>query len=502
MDQSRPTSTITLSPLPGDSAGAGTGIVLFVAYGMIISFIQRRFIILACCITGCALLSDVYQSLDPFLLATLLLCLGVPLASLLSGGNRWVVRGFTLSFSVYVLICGLSHFYTQMMWGQPISAGDSYGFYQYINTEPPYHTVDSLYHLINAPHAIIIWQQVYRVSAFLGLTHGFYIGTLFNCFVMAAIAAITVRIGKELFGQDDRRLRLIGTISAFCGIYWMFGSMLLRDGFVLFTNAVVVLLLIRVLKRPGLGRIACAIAGLLGALYFMEHLRSYTVPLLISFGFLALAVWLIDFRLGSKRLWLGLFALLCMSIFLPDIRTFLATTYETISALSLRYLRGTIAGSADSSLAVNLIITQPLPIRLPLAACYLLVNPIPLWMAFEHWPWREYYLFKSAHGILTVLILPSAALGVLEIIRRNIRGKQGICACNFLLAAFFISLFGVALTSLTSRHFAQFFPLLILLAAIPDTTQSAVMRKLACVRIYWFFLILSIHAVWALLRFV
>jgi hypothetical protein len=501
MDHTRRTTVMELPPLPGDTAAERAGLVLLVAFGMITSFIQRRFAMLTCYLIGSALLCEVYQTPDPFLLATLLFCIGTPLAILLSGGNRWIVRAFTLSFSVYVLVCGLSQFYTLTMWGQPISAGDSYGFFQHIKTAPPYHTVDSLYHLINAPYSIIIWQQVYRFCAAIGLAHDFYIGTLFNCFVMAAVSTLTVRIGKELFGRDSKRLRLIGTISAFCGIYWMFGTMLLRDGHITLVNTVVFLLLIRALKQPGLGRIVCAISGLIGAIYLMEHLRSYTVPILICFGFLSLAAWLIDFRLGSKKIWFAALAVICLSLFLPDIRSFVTQTYYTISQLSMRYMQNSLAGAAQNSLAANLVISQPLPIRITLAAFILLVNPIPLWMAFETWPWREFHVFKTTQGIMTVLILPSAVLGGFEIIRRNLRGYQGIASLNFLLAAFLLSLLGVALTSMESRHFAQFLPLLILLAAIPDTTQPKVNRMLAFVRVYWFFILVVLHSAWAFLRF-
>ena len=468
---------------------------------MVTTFIRQWLSHLICCVIGLLLLSAVYHTLDPFLLATFLFSIGLPLATLLSGGSRWIVRGFTLSFSLYVLICGLSQFYTQSNFGQPVSSGDSYGFYQYIMENPPYYTRDSLYQLINAPHAIIVWQQVYRLCAAFGLKHGIYIGTLFNCFIMAGTATVTVRIGKEIFGDDNRRLRLIGTISAFCGIYWMLGTMLLRDGFVVFTNAVVFLFLIRVLRRPGLGRIFCAVVGLCGAIYFMEHLRSYTVPILIFFGFLAVIAWLVELRIGSKQIWLTVLTAICLAIFLPDIRVFIAQTYETVSALSLRYMRGTIAGSTESSLAVNLIIMQPLPIRLPLATFYLLINPIPLWMAFNSWPLRENHLFKSAHGILTVLIMPGAMIGVLEIAKRNAEKVRGTHLLNFLLLAFIFSLCGVALTSLESRHFAQFFPLLILLAVIPDMAQPRVRRWIAFTRVYWFGFIVLLHVAWICFRF-
>ena len=70
----------------------------------------------------------------------------------------------------------------------------------------------------------------------------------------------------------------------------------------------------------------------------------------------------------------------------------------------------------------------------------------------------------------------------------------------FLVIFLLINAAGVVASSLEQRHFGQFMSAFVVIAAIPDTRDEKANNELRNIRVWWFFAVLLVHILWAVLK--
>ncbi|KKL66502.1 hypothetical protein LCGC14_2144360, partial [marine sediment metagenome] len=240
---------------------------------------------------------------DALFVALLLLLAGVSVVVLLFPGKRAEHRAFLLTYGVCVFAGGLAQCYSLAVFDNPQSTVDAVlSFFPNISSEPPFTTMADSHIFIESTLPLVIWQQVYKLTWLLGLDFGPFTGVMFNSLVMGVCASLTVRTARELFGNDAWRLRRVGILFAFCGLFVLFGAVLIRDCFTTFVNVLVLWGIVRWLVRSTPTNLLFAI-GLTGvSTYIMAFLRIEAVVLFGLFWLLAFLFWYLKKRLDTTRL--------------------------------------------------------------------------------------------------------------------------------------------------------------------------------------------------------
>ncbi|MFC2108302.1 hypothetical protein ACFLS5_02455 [Candidatus Bipolaricaulota bacterium] len=428
-----------------------------------------------------------------------LLLTGIGCVRLAFGRGWHEMRAFLLTYSVCVFVGGLAQSYALATFGDVQSTTDAFTFFRWISPTPPFTTMASLPPAINSRLAVVIWQQVYRVAWWAGLKFGPYTSVMFNALVVGLSGSLAVRTAREIFGDDAWRLRRVGTLFSLCGLFILFGAVLIRDCFVLFFNLVVLWSIIRWLVRPSVRRFLLGLGIILLSAWAMSYLRIQNVFLLIVYGFMAL---LLRFFLGRRTLvWHSIVIVLMGALLVST--SYLMSRFQSVRDMQARAISHYSALAADTheadSLGMKLIINQPFPIRLVLGSGALMINPVPLWANFKRES-GEYHWIKGYHGIYQVAVMPLLLAGIIFAIRLFLRDRDSGAPWVFLFAYLFVGVLGVAATSLEQRHLAQFMPSVMILAALPDTRKATVRNHVHVLAGLWIVLVLLVHLAWAVLK--
>jgi len=412
-------------------------------------------------------------------------------------GRRHEMRAFLLTYAIGVLGGGLAQCYSLYLFHSPENFSDAVYFLGSVSPKPPFRQLAEI--PTDNLLAIWTWQQLYIVTWWFGLKFGPYTGVMFNALVMGLSGSITVAIARELFGDDSWRLRRVGTLFAFCGLFLLFGSIMLRDSFVVLVNALWLWGIVRWLVRPS-GRTAVAAAIVTGvAMYAMLFLRSEVVILFGAYLFLAITCWIVSRKLNWTRVVLVVAFLGALPIagsylieYVLEFRDAQASGQEHYTLLS-----GTEA--SQNSLGTRLVANQPQPIRLIMSTGTMLINPIPLWRDFSAGA-QEYQLLLGYHGIYQVLVLPFGFAGIFGAFRLlRTEGRRAI-PLLFLAIYLFVSLAAVAASSQTERHLGQFMAALLILAAVPDTREKSERKRTRKIVMRWLVGVIFIHVAWGLMQ--
>lgn len=452
---------------------------------------------------GGALQGYANSAMDAPVVALLMLLFGAVLVAAFFPRRHAEIRAFLLTYAICVLSGGLAQWYASALTGTSQSFVDATGFFDAIIENPPYYTweelktlwIDGAHISRGAPLAVAIWQWVYRASNALGFTHAPYVGVMFNGLVMGWTAAVTVGAARELFGDDPWRLRRAGTLFAFCGLFVLFGAILIRDCFTTFLNAVVLYGILRALCRPSTANLS--LAGVLTGLSVlgMMYLRSRSIVLFGLYWALAGGCWFISHRLDAKRILIAIVALPVVMASLVYLAQYLQVSAGLQSHYQAAY--GEIISGAvrDDSIAMRLVVNQPLPIRLLLGTGSLMVFPIPFWAYFRPES-GEYLWIKGYNGLYQIFVMPLVIAGCAYLWGRVKRDPKGAIPFLFLGVYLAMNTLAVVATSLEQRHLAQFLPAFMVLAAAMDTRTGPGKRFLAQSVFIWVALVVSVHLAW------
>jgi len=436
-------------------------------------------------------------TVDALFVALLLLVVGIMIVSLLFPGKDPEKRAFLLTYGVCMFVGGLAQCYSLAVFDNPQSTIDAFTYLKLISPQPPFTTMANM-GLVNAPLAVLTWQQVYKLTWVLGFKFGPYTGVMFNAFVMGITGSITVRTARELFGNDMWRLKRVGLLFALCGLFALFGAVLLRDGYTTFFNSLVLWVIVRWLVQPSLRNLffALVISGV--SAYAMAFLRSEAVLLFGMYGLLVLSIWVFK-RFDISRLLALLFALFVIFSAGTSIASYLQVSINTQTREMVSYAKlGSKTHDADS-LGMRFVVNQPLPIRLIMGSGTLAINPIPLWAGLKEGA-SDYTLIKAYHGIFQVLVLPLVFAGFLTGLRLLRRDRNQAAPLIFLVMYLLLNLAAVVLTSLETRHIGQFLPAFIILAAVPNTQEKRAQKELGMITWWWFAVVVLVHLTWAVIK--
>ncbi len=439
------------------------------------------------------------RTTDSLFMAFLFLIAGIGSVKLVFPRGRAEMGALLLTYGVCVFVGGLVQCYSLATFGNTQSTTDAViSFFPSISSQPPFTTIDDIpRHIAPAALAVLTWQQVYKLAWELGFSFGPYIGVMFNALVMGLTASITVQTARELFGDDTWRLRRVGTLFAFCGLFILFGSILIRDAFTTFFYTLVLWGLVRWLCRRTLRSMLLAVALTGISIYAIMFLRYRAYVFFGLFWSLALIFWFFAKRLDFGRIlasMLFMITLLCCSTYLIN---YIQSSLDLQSKYIMRYMVHMEEESREDSLGMSLVIRQPLPIRLVMGTGSLMVAPIPLWANFRSAA-SEYHLIKGYHGIYQLLVLPLVLTGFIVAIRTFFKKRQRLTPLLFLAGYLLIGTLTVVATSMEQRHVAQFMPAFMILAAIPDTREKVMRRKVRYIALAWFLVVTLVHLAWAI----
>lgn len=459
-------------------------------------------------LAGGLLQSYANETIDAFFASILLLATGICLLSAALPGRLPELRAFLLSFGVCIFAGGLAQCYSLSVSGDLMSSTDANNFFATILRHPPYYSLQDLATIwlgdrflgFGAPLAIVIWQQVYHVFSMLGFTHAPYVGLMFNALAVGLSGSVTVLTARLLFGDDHWRLRRVGNMYAACGLFGLFGAILIRDSFTLFLNLLVFWSLVRWLQQPTVRNYAVSliVTGLTGLA--MWYLRKNSTYLFGLFHMMALFCW---YWRGKKSL-----GHLLATIFLPIVLCFasafvyqyFSASLEALTTESENYVELAAKDSAGDSLGMALVINQPLPVRAALGSGVLLAFPIPLWAYLKSGA-TEYEIIKTWHGLYMIFVLPLAFAGFAGVIR-SLRRRDNYTSEQVFIALYAASMLAaVAATSLETRHIGQFLPAFLLLAAMPDTRKRKERQRVQWMFMAWTGVLGGVHFLWAGMRF-
>ena len=155
--------------------------------------------------------------------------------------------------------------------------------------------------------------------------------------------------------------------------------------------------------------------------------------------------------------------------------------------------------SKEDSLAIRLIVNQPMPIRLLLGTGSMMISPIPLWAYLEEGA-LDIRILKTFHGIYQVLIMPLLLVGFLATFRRARQDIRNSIPLLFLLVYSMLNLLAVVATTLETRHLGQFLPAFLILAAVPDTRKRKSRLTVQTTAMLWCCVVLGVHLLWWMAR--
>ena len=444
-------------------------------------------------------------TLDALFTAMFLLVAGYLAVRLAFPHGRAEHRAYLLTYSIGVLGGGLAQCYSLAVFGEAQNFVDAIGFFDALFDSPPYYSWEEITTLWvdgkqvsgGAPLAVVIWQWVYHLRLMAGLDYGVYLGVMFNALVMGLTASVTVRTARDIFGDDTWRLRRVGTLFAFCGLFMLFSAILLRDCYTTFFNSLVLFAIVRWLVRPT--SVRATRAGILTAvsLAAMLYLRSRTAVLFGIFWLLGLGCWFFEKRFDFTRVLASVAIVVALLFGSVYVASYFQMSLDLQSKHMEQYAEHLEDGSQQDSLGMRLVVNQPLPIRLIMGTGSLMIFPIPLWAGVQSGV-DEYHLFKAYHAFYQFFTLPLVLAGFLAIGRKLVREPSSSIPMVFLALYLVINVLAVVATSIEQRHVAQFMPAFMILAAIPDTRNlvgRVIVRRIAYA---WWTLVVVIHLAWAI----
>lgn len=455
-------------------------------------------------LSGGAMQAYANNALDALFTSMLLMVLGYLVVRLIFPHGRAEHRAFLLTYSIGVFGGGIAQCYSLFKFGEVQSFVDAIGFYDAIFDRPPYYSWEDITSLWvdgrevsrGAPLAVVIWQWVYHLRYKAGFAHGVYLGVMFNALVMGLTACITVRTAREVFGNDPWRLRRVGTLFALCGLFILFSSILIRDCFTTFLNTLVLWGIVRWLSRPNTRTLVFAGLVTLVAVSAMYYLRSRSIALFGLYWALAGLCWFIAHRFDHRRMFvvaLTIPGLLFGSAYLLN---YIQSSRELEAHHREQYESILGEASQEDSIAMRLIVKQPLPVRLALGTGSMAIFPIPLWRYFDGTR-GEYHLIKGYHGLYQLAVLPLLIAGFIMVSRAFFRDRQKSNTLIFLALYLAMNTLAVVATSLEQRHLAQFMPAFMLLAVVPDTRERTTRAFVECIAVVWVCLVILVHLAWA-----
>lgn len=450
---------------------------------------------------GALLIVLVNQTVAPLLFLTFFVVLGLMLCR---GFGKHEQRAFGLIFATCVLVTGLSQIYAQMVFNQSQTHFDAIIFYK-ASTERLWGslTLTDMKKSIDGSLSVFVWNRLYTLNRILGFDDAPWVGILFNDFLVGLSAGLTIQTARYLFGSDARRLKLLGSLFATCGMFWLFGALHLRDSFTLFAQTLLLYGFVRALALPQVSN------GILLSiiLFFVTlssfYLREEGVALIAVFCVLGLMSWIRDRKYSGVRLfflWIVGF-IVASFIFIDTFVSYqefgLRKIITIITSVQQHYKKAEALSSAG--LRFSWVVDQPLLIRLLTGSVYMHIYPLPLWAYFKP-VLTENYWIKGYQGLYLAAITPFGVVGIYTALKQTIRRGLNARPLCFLALYTIVTLFSVVVTSLETRHLGQFLPAFLILSVLPDRWSPRIRSQLKLCCVVWYSAVVGIHCLYIVVK--
>ena len=441
---------------------------------------------------GALLIVLVNQTGAPLLFLSLFVVLGLMLCR---GLGKHEQRVFGLSFALCVLVAGLSQIYAQMVFGQFQTTGDAVHFYKF-SAERFWDTITDI--KSDGSLAIFVWNRLYTLNRTLGFENAPWVGVLFNGFLVGLSGGLTIRTARYTFGSDARQLKLLGSLFATCGMFWLFGALHLRDSFALFAQSLLLYGFVRALALPQMSN------GILLSiiLFFVTlsslYIRDEGAPLIAVFCVLGLVSWTRNKKYSGVRLLLLCIVGFILAVsFIDKIVLYQELVLKKITSIYTFYHE--IAASTKPGLGYAWVVDQPLLVRLLTGSVYMHIFPIPLWGYFTP-TLGEYHWIEGYQGLYLAAITPFGVVGIYTALKQTIRRGLNAPPLCFLALYTIVTLFSIVVTSLETRHLGQFLPAFLILSVFPDRRSPRIRSQLKLCCVIWYSAVVGIHCLYIVLK--
>ncbi len=404
---------------------------------------------------------------------------------------------FLRSLATGLLAAGIAAYFANVLFDPYQTGSDARSFYELSSQAGPARTLQDLQTITEGAGAVILWARIYDFAALLGFPREPYIGIAFNIVAVAFSAMLTTQAARKLYGDDEYRFERLALLFTISGNMYLFAGVHIRDSSILLVVTVLCSVWISYLAQLERRRVFIAILATVFAMPVLEVLRKefFYIPLLIG----TIAILCLNFSRGrGDSRFINLVSIIFGAIL---VGVAIAAFGEQIQDLFLSgqeiYGEQTLADARTGSLGASLIVNQPTLIRIALGVPYLMYFPVPAWIGFS--PDSAITFFKSINAFsfyyISVLFFGGALLIVSD---RRLSSP----AFLFILLVPMVTSVSIALTSLESRHFGVFLPLIFLVSLMPDwrdPLQARILRAFLLVIVSGGVIA---HAAWAALRYV
>jgi len=432
-----------------------------------------------------------YSSIDSLAVAVVFLFSGIALLLVPRFGGEYERIIFIRTFMVGWVMSGVAAVYANYFGDIGQLYSDASGFYMMASGQGSGLTIDELKALSEGSLAVVLWRAVYDVFFSLGFARERFVGIMVNVTIVAFTGVISIKMARQVYGNDPYRFQRLTLLFSGCGLFWLFAAVHLRDSLVLFTVTALLYFWISFLSNPiiDLRFLRIAVFSIIGSV-FLSYLRvEFTfVPFALAVaGCLSLLV----SRNSDSNNWLIiLFLMLFIALsFNAEI------LIDIIARGSGNYTELSLDTSSSQSLGMALVVNQPLPVRLVVGSLYLVFFPIPFWSGFQLE--SVYSLFKSFNVLFFYALFPLFALSI-----SDLWYEKSLRMANFLFFLF-VSIgfiFAIALTSLETRHLGTFLVPIFLLALMPDLRDEIVQYRYKNFLLYMLSAVGIVHVVWLFIK--
>ncbi len=435
-----------------------------------------------------------YSTIYPILVAITFFGLGNILLTFhfIGGVEERII--FNRIFFIGFFVSGIASIYATFYLDNIQLSSDPSGFFDMSIKDSKNLTIPEIQFLYEGALAIYIWRSIYDFFFNIGFEKERYIGILFNVFQYAMTAVIALKITNNIYGKDLYRFKVLKRFFSFCGVFWLFTSIHIRDVMILFILTLLTYIWIDFLgnRKHFKNIIYLILSNILISIsiFFLRGEFLFTPLVFLIFGVFTIIKYS---KKKEKNIIFYIFLFFCITIIF-----YLAFEYgsEVIYILNRSnegYRDLSASQSSENSLGMKLIVNQPIPIRVFLGSIYLFIFPIPIWSGFQLN--SVYFLFISLNTIFFIFFLPLLFLSFkMLFIETNLK-------LFYLLTVSISFIFAISITSLEIRHLGVFLVPLFLVALYPDLRQNTTLKLYKKYLVIYFTFLFIIHLSWSLLKF-
>ena len=437
-----------------------------------------------------------YLSLQPVLLALILLAVGMAILTVTPARGFYERRMFVRSFSMYWLAAGVASVYVNIL-NDPAEFGFDAGTFFNLTSSGQINDLSLIEIQGQYENAapIILWNAFYNGLAAISFERDHFVGILLNVFLVAFTGVLAIKMARLIYGEDPTRFRLLILLFVYCGIFWVFAGTHVRDGLVLLCVTALAYCWLFFINRPDIGlRLLLVVAASLLGYTYMGYLRLEFV--FVPFAMAAAGT--VALMIGRKASQGRLVVYILVSVgFLTSLALLVSHGKALLEVISVgNELYSLEVHSSPDSLGHALIVSQPTPVRLFLGSLYLFLFPIPFWVGFQ--TENAYHLFKSFNVLFFYFVIPLLALSVRQLWREKNKTKPALFFILFVSLGFTVAIAG---TSLETRHLGVFLVPVFLLALVPDLQKRSTRNNYKQLLIVLLGCLVIVHILWFILKY-